>query len=107
MKKFCQDLKRQAKLVVDYEKKEMIQLTQEEQYKHDTRKVCFLCKFFEDAKKNYIKVRVHCRYTGKYKGATHKICNRLYNTPREVPVVFHNGFSYDYHFIIKRISRRI
>ena len=42
LKKFCQDLKRQVKLVVDYEKNEMIKLTQEEQYKHDTRKVCFL-----------------------------------------------------------------
>ena len=25
----------------------------------------------------------------------------MYNTPREIPVVFHNGSRYDYHFIIK------
>ena len=106
LKKFCQDLKRQAKLVVDYEKKEMIKLTKEEQYKHDSRKVCFLCKktFFEDAKNNYIKVRYHCHYTGKYRGAAHKICNFMYNTPREIPVVFHNGSSYNYHFIIKELA---
>ena len=56
----------------------MIKLTQGGKYKHDTRKVCFLCKkpFFEDAKNNYIKVRDHCRYTGKYRGAAHKISNR-------------------------------
>ena len=52
LKKFCQNLKKQAKLIVDYEKKGMIKLTEEEQYRHDTRKLCFLCKkpFFEDAK---------------------------------------------------------
>ena len=32
---------------------------------------------FEDAKNNYIKVRDHCQYTGKYKGAAHKICNLM------------------------------
>ena len=57
LKNFCQDLKKQAKSIVDYEKKEMIELTQEEQYRHDTRKCCFVCgkRFFEDAKNNYIK----------------------------------------------------
>ena len=28
----------------------------------------------------------------------------MYNTPREIPVVFHNGSSYDYHFIIKGLA---
>ena len=36
LKKFCQELKIQAKLIVDYEKKEIIKLTEEEQYRHDT-----------------------------------------------------------------------
>ena len=27
-----------------------------------------------------------------------------YSTPREIPVVFHNGSSYDYHFIIKGLA---
>ena len=76
---FCQDLKKQAKSIVDYEKKEMIKLTQEEQYRHDTRKLCFLCKkpFFEDAKNGYIKVKDHCPYTGKYREAAHKLCNLM------------------------------
>ena len=60
--------------------------------------------FFEDAKINYIKVIEHCHYTGKYRGAAHKISNLVYNTPREIPVVFHNGSSYDYHFIIKGLA---
>ena len=28
----------------------------------------------------------------------------MYNTPREIPVVFHNGSSYDYHFVIKGLA---
>ena len=44
LKKFCQDLKKQAKLIIDCEKKEMIELTVEEQYRHDNKKVCFICK---------------------------------------------------------------
>ena len=28
----------------------------------------------------------------------------MYNTPREISVVFHNGSSYDYHFIIKGLA---
>ena len=63
-----------------------------------------LSNFFKDAKNNYIKVRDHCHYTGKYRGAPHKICNLMYNTPREIPVIFHNGSSYDYHFIIKGLA---
>ena len=60
--------------------------------------------FFEDAKNNYIKVRDHCHYTGKYRGAAHKTCNLMYNTPREITVIFHNGCNYDYHFIIKGLA---
>ena len=59
---------------------------------------------FIKIKNNYIKVRAHCHYTGKYRGAAHKICNLMYNTPREVSIVFHNGSSYDYHFIIKGLA---
>ena len=108
MKKFCQDLKKQAKSIVDLEKKELIELTPGEEYKHYTKKYCVICKkpLFEDAKNNYIKVRYHCHFTGKYRGAAHKICNLMYNTPREIPVVFHNGSSYVYHFIIKGLAEK-
>ena len=44
LKKFCQDLTKQAKSIVDFEKKEMIELTPEEEYKHYTEKYCFICK---------------------------------------------------------------
>ena len=51
------------------------------------------------------KVRDHCHYTGKYRGAAHSICNLRYKISKEIPVVFHNGSTYDYHFIIKQLAR--
>ena len=52
----------------------------------------------------YRKVRDHCHYTSKYRGAAHDICNLRYIIPKEIPVVFHNGSTYDYHFIIKELA---
>ena len=54
--------------------------------------------------KNYRKVRVHCHYTSKYRGAAHSICYLKFNLPNEIPVVFHNGSNYDYQFIIKELA---
>ena len=68
-------------------------------------KVCYICGKrilrtpFESI--NYHKLRDHCHYRGKYRGAAHSICNLKFNVPNEIPVVFHNGSNYDYHFIIK------
>ena len=42
---------------------------------------------------------------GKYIGAAHNICNLRYVVPKEIPVVFHNGSTYDYHFIIKKLVK--
>ena len=52
------------------------------------------------------KVRDHCHYTGKYRGAAHSICNLRYQITKEIPVVFHNGSTYDYHFIIEELARK-
>ena len=49
--------------------------------------------------KKQCNVRDH--YTGEYRGAAHIICNLKYNVPKNIPIVFHNGSNYDYHFIIK------
>ena len=50
-------------------------------------------------------MRDHCHYTGKYRGAVHNICNLRYKIPKEIPIVFHNGSTYDYHFIIKELVK--
>ena len=55
----------------------------------------------------YCKVRDHCHYTGEHKGAAQSICNLKYNVPNKIPIVFHNGSNYDYHFIIKKLAEFI
>ena len=48
----------------------------------------------DDDNKKYHKLRNHCHYTGKYRGAVHSICNLRYETTKEIPVVFYNGSTY-------------
>ena len=55
----------------------------------------------------YCKVRDHCHYTGEYRGAAHSICNLKYSVPKKIPIVFHNGSNYDYHFIMKDLTELV
>ena len=108
MKNFCKDLKEDATKITSYEKKEMISLTKKEEKMHNKQNVCYICKKKDLVQmmtiKKYHKVRAHCHYTGKYRGAAHDICNLRYKILKEIPVVFRNGFTYDYHFIIKELA---
>ena len=58
----------------------------------------------DDNNKKYHKLRDHCHVTGKYRGTTHNIWNLRYKIPKEIPLVFHNGSTYDYRFIIKELA---
>ena len=104
MKKFSKDLKEHASKIINYEKKKMIPLTTEEKIYHNKQKICYICKneFNNNEKKTY-KVRDH--YMGKYRGAAHNICNLRCKVAKEIPIVFHNGSIYDYHFIIKELVK--
>ena len=85
----------------------MIALTKEERKTHCEQNICYICKkkfSTDDDNKRYRKVKDHCHYTGKYRGAAHNICHLKYKIPKEIPVVFHNGSTYDYHFIIKELA---
>ena len=107
MEEFCKDLKEHATKIISNEKKEMIPLTREEEKISHRQKKCYICKkrfSTEDNNKNHHKVKDHCHYAGKYRGAAHDICILRYKMPKEIPVVFHNGSAYDYHFIIKELA---
>ena len=106
MKKFCKDLRTHATKIINYEKKKMISLTIKEEIYHNKQKIYYICKKeFNKNDKKQQKVRDHCHYTGKYRGAAHNICNFRYKVPKEIPVVSNNGSTYDYHFIIKELVK--
>ena len=48
----------------------------------------------------------HCHYTEEYRRAAYGICNLKYSVPKKIPIVFHNGSNYDYHFIIKELTEK-
>ena len=68
-------------------------------------------KFVTYVKKNlkcfklYHKVGDHCYCTGKFRGAAHSICKLRYKTSKEISIIFHNGSTYDYHFIINKLAK--
>ena len=108
MKIFCLDLREHAPKIISYEKKNY-NINKKEEKKHNKQKVCHICKkrfSTDDNNKKYNKVRDHCHYTGKYRGAAHDICNLRYKIPKEIPVVFHIASTYDYHFIIKELAEK-
>ena len=108
MKTFCKDLREHATKMINYEKKKMIPLAKKEEENHNKQKVCYICKKefnTGSSDKKHYKVKDHCHDTGKYRGAAHNICNLRYKIPKEIPIVFHNGSTYDYHFIIKELVK--
>ena len=95
MESFCKDLREHAMKIMNYEKKEMIPLTYEEKELYEMQKVCYICKKIFSTDKNdknvfklYHKVRDHCHYTRKFRGAAHSICNLRYKTPKEIQLYF-------------------
>ena len=44
MKMFCKDLKEQAMKIINYEKKEMIPLTDKEKESYENQKICHICE---------------------------------------------------------------
>ena len=87
----------------------MIPLTHEENNFYNEQEVSYICKekfctYKND--KNYIskrKVKDHCHYTGKFRGAAHSKCNLNYKVPKEIPIIIHNA-SYDTHFILEQLA---
>ena len=112
MERFCIDLRDHAMKIINYEEKEMTPLTDKENKSYEERKVCYICKkeFSTDENdkntfKRYLKAKDHCHNTGTFRGAVRSIWNLRYKTPKEIPVVFHNGSTYDNHFIINQLAK--
>ena len=50
------------------------------------------------------KVRGHCYYAGIYRGTAHSKCSNDNSKEIEIPIIFHNGSTYDNHFIISELA---
>ena len=94
----------------------MIPLSEEENKSYEEQEVCHICKkkFYLDENdenkndekfKKYQKVKDHCHYTGKFRGAAHSDCNLRYKVPKNIPIVIHNA-GYDTHFIIEELAEK-
>ena len=111
MKIFCNDLKEHVTRITNFEMKPMDPLTEEEKESYKNQQLGDICdKEFctyieDDDYKSKRIVRDHCHYTGRCRGAAHSICNLRYKVVKEIPAVFHNESTYDYHFIIKYLAR--
>ena len=102
--KFCDTIMAEAKrLYESAPKKPMDKLTEEQTVEFITAKECHIC--FKKFSPKDRKVRDHCHYTGKYRGASHSSCNLRYRIPDYIPVVFHNLAGYDAHLFIKELVK--
>ena len=56
-------------------------------------------------KEDEVKVKDHCHFTGKYRGAAHGRCNVKVRKPLLLPVILHNLQGYDAHLFIKQLAK--
>ena len=84
-----------------YRRPKPLRLTPTEQKSFEKAVNCDICnhQLKED------KVRDHCHFTGKYRGAAHNKCNLMCRKPMVLPVIFHNLQGYDAHLFIKQLAR--
>lgn len=70
---------------------------------------CWLCEkpfLTTDLEKGGLggRVRDHCHYAGRFRGAAHNDYNLKYRKPAFIPVIFHNLSGYDSHLFIKNLG---
>ena len=77
IEKFCKNLKELGTEIINYEEKDIIPLTDKKSKFYEEQKECHIChkEFCYDKNektkfKLYQKVRDHCHYTGKFRGAS-------------------------------------
>ena len=95
------DAVREIQNAVKWPKKMKFYAEDKEKFKNAT--ACWICE--EDFKDEDKKVRDHCHFTGKFRGAAHESCNLQCRKPKFTPVFFHNLKGYDAHFIVKALGK--
>ena len=98
---FINWLEEDVKIISELGNEKMIITKEEEEEQFNQASKCWICHKklnLED------RVRDHCHYTGRYRGAAHNICNLKYSKPNNISVFFHNLTGYDSHLFIKKLG---
>ena len=78
---------------------------EEERKLNEVLNKCYACgKRFDHDDFKLRKVRDHCHFTGKFRGALHSKCNLKLKRTKTIPVLFHNLKGYDSHLFVKRLA---
>ena len=76
--------------------------TQQQQFNNATN--CYMCNV--SFNEQVTKIREHNHFNGKYRGAACQSCNtKEGKASKEIPVFFHNGSKYDFHFIVTELMK--
>ena len=96
---FVKWLEEDVKAIANIKGKEMI-FTEEDIKQFNKASDCWICgEYLENDR-----VRDHCHFTGRYRGAAHNSCNLKYRKPKSISVFFHNLSGYDSHLFIKKLG---
>ena len=96
---FIKWLEEDVKDIANIEPKQMI-FTEEDEKQFNKASDCWICGEYLGNDR----VRDHCHFTGRYRGAAHNSCNLKYRKPKSIPVFFHNLSGYDSHLFIKKLG---
>ena len=101
--KFCEHIIAEAQCLYESFPEKPMEPPTKSQLKAYSHVKCHIC--FKPFRKGNRKVRDHCHYSGKYRGAAHSLCNLQYKIPTYIPVVFHNLAGYDAHMFINELAK--
>ena len=96
---FIKWLEEDVKAIANIEEKEII-FMEEDRKQFNKASDCWICGEYLGNDR----VRDHCHYTGRYRGAAHNSCNLKYRKPKNISVFFHNLSGYDSHLFIKKLG---
>ena len=97
---FINWLEEDVKIISELGNEPMI-ITAEEQEQFNKASNCWICGKLLNLQD---RVRDHCHFTGRYRGAACNICNLKYRKPNNISVFFHNLTGYDSHLFIKKLN---
>ncbi|XP_060573311.1 uncharacterized protein LOC132731192 [Ruditapes philippinarum] len=88
-------------MYLNEKKKPCLSKQEEDEFQEATE--CYICKKeFEDN----CKIREHNHLSGKYRGAACQSCNtKEGKATKLIPVFFHNGSNYDFHFLVEELMK--